>query len=338
MADKIKKAHGHIIQADWNQTDPLQMDYIHNKPKIPTLDHLASLEDLDKQQIKIVNRSGKVYTSQIRVRDLNWIADVNHPDTGEMLTWGCDYAPVELPKEANDSTVYTINIYNVPASIDYSASYPAGIGVCTPIELMKPGQSYDGYYSEATGDFMGAGDWREPNTHKACLYCDGTRFEPITFKNVTWTGPWAVLCGESSGEYWGLYEEFKDSIIEYSFINEESDEVALGPVHDIDLHSNTEVHYDFPVTELTINNLVVNNPKYSHEWTISFIAGDEAPIITMPNTTSINKINTQTGDIITTDVPIKWLYAEPVFEANHRYLITFKQIIDTIYGVWTVLE
>ncbi len=34
MADKIVKANGHIVQADWNQTDPLQMDYIHNKPEI----------------------------------------------------------------------------------------------------------------------------------------------------------------------------------------------------------------------------------------------------------------------------------------------------------------
>lgn len=33
MADKIMKANGHIMQADWNQTDPLQMDYIHNKPE-----------------------------------------------------------------------------------------------------------------------------------------------------------------------------------------------------------------------------------------------------------------------------------------------------------------
>ena len=28
------KANGHIVQADWNQTDPLKMDYIQNKPEI----------------------------------------------------------------------------------------------------------------------------------------------------------------------------------------------------------------------------------------------------------------------------------------------------------------
>ena len=42
MAQKITKANGHIVQADWNQTDPLKMDYIHNKPEIP--EHIASEE------------------------------------------------------------------------------------------------------------------------------------------------------------------------------------------------------------------------------------------------------------------------------------------------------
>ena len=36
MPNKITKANGHIVQADWNQTDPLKMDYIHNKPNILT--------------------------------------------------------------------------------------------------------------------------------------------------------------------------------------------------------------------------------------------------------------------------------------------------------------
>jgi hypothetical protein len=31
------KANGHIVQADWNQTDPLQMDYIQNKPELPVI-------------------------------------------------------------------------------------------------------------------------------------------------------------------------------------------------------------------------------------------------------------------------------------------------------------
>lgn len=43
------KAHGHIIQADWNQTDPLQMDYIHNKPEIPSIEGLVSENYVDNK-------------------------------------------------------------------------------------------------------------------------------------------------------------------------------------------------------------------------------------------------------------------------------------------------
>ncbi len=52
MADKVKKAHGHIIQADWNQTDPLEMNYIHNKPEnIATKDMLPKWVTLDNLNI-----------------------------------------------------------------------------------------------------------------------------------------------------------------------------------------------------------------------------------------------------------------------------------------------
>ena len=41
MANKITKAGGNIVQADWNQADPLKMDYIHNKPEnIITTDNI----------------------------------------------------------------------------------------------------------------------------------------------------------------------------------------------------------------------------------------------------------------------------------------------------------
>ncbi len=37
MAIQRAKANGHIIQSDWNQTDPKKFDYIHNKPEIPDI-------------------------------------------------------------------------------------------------------------------------------------------------------------------------------------------------------------------------------------------------------------------------------------------------------------
>lgn len=47
------KAHGHIVQADWNQTDPLKMDYIHNKPEnIITVDNIN--EHVSSTKINII--------------------------------------------------------------------------------------------------------------------------------------------------------------------------------------------------------------------------------------------------------------------------------------------
>lgn len=53
MEPKITKANGHIVQADWNQTNPLKMDYIHNKPEnIITVDNIN--EHVSSTKINIV--------------------------------------------------------------------------------------------------------------------------------------------------------------------------------------------------------------------------------------------------------------------------------------------
>jgi hypothetical protein len=57
----------------------------------------------------------------------------------------------------------------------------------------------------------------------------------------------------------------------------------------------------------------------SQEWTISFIAGDEDPLVILPSN-------------------VKWAITDPVFEANKKYLVTFKKIIDTYTGIWTVID
>jgi hypothetical protein len=300
MADKIKKAHGHIMQADWNQTDPLQMDYIHNKPKIPTLDHLASLEDLDKQQIKVVNRSGKVYTSQIKIEDLTWESD---PRVGYTLST----ANVPLPAElVTNDTIYTIKLINIPTDTSaLNTGWGGGIGIIHP---------------DAT-DISDTNMWDQA-VLKGLLYCDNTggyANDNIINRTVTWTGPWQVIEGESSGEhsFLSLWTE-SNTLIEYSFIKEESDEEALGPVHNIDLHSNTEVHYDFPVTELTINTLhKCFSDNINQQWVVSFIAGDIDPIVIVPE--SVN------------NKPVKWINGKPQFRSNKKYMLTFKEITDTFY-------
>lgn len=127
------------------------------------------------------------------------------------------------------------------------------------------------------------------------------------------------------------------------------------PIHDTYLHSDTEIHLKDPIESLLIEDLVRCYPEnIAQEWTISFITGNNLPSVTIPNNTTIPVRHAYLEDVYDSDyniigqkekfeyvnesLPIKWLYAEPVFEANHRYLITFKQIIDNIYGIWTVLE
>ena len=127
------------------------------------------------------------------------------------------------------------------------------------------------------------------------------------------------------------------------------------PIHDTYLHSDTEVHIKTPITSLTIQDLVRCYPEnWAQEWSISFKTDSSIPNITIPNNANFVVRNAELEvdydsnssfiqykevcSYYTEELPIKWLYAEPVFEANKKYLITFKQIIDTIYGVWTVLE
>jgi hypothetical protein len=110
---------------------------------------------------------------------------------------------------------------------------------------------------------------------------------------------------------------YKDTIIEYTYEIQEGE--YLGPIHDIELHSNQELHYDHPLTELTINEFVESYPSnMSQEWTISFIAGDKDPLVILPSN-------------------VKWAITDPVFEANKKYLVTFKKIINTYTGIWTVI-
>jgi hypothetical protein len=52
MAIQRAKANGHIIQSDWNQTDPKKFDYIHNKPEIPDISNVikSSAQNLSEAQ------------------------------------------------------------------------------------------------------------------------------------------------------------------------------------------------------------------------------------------------------------------------------------------------
>lgn len=113
-----------------------------------------------------------------------------------------------------------------------------------------------------------------------------------------------------------LKNRYKDASLVYSYYDSSTAEV---PEHEIDLYSNTEVHYKSPVEALKINSFVSSYPGYSESWTISFIAGDEDPIIDLPDN-------------------VKWAIAEPVFEANKYYLLTFVPVGEYYLGIWTVMN
>ena len=51
------KANGHIVQADWNQPNPLKMDYIQNKPEIKSGDTTGAIIFNDLNNIASGNYS-----------------------------------------------------------------------------------------------------------------------------------------------------------------------------------------------------------------------------------------------------------------------------------------
>lgn len=55
---KLSKANGHIVQVDWNETDPKSFSYIHNKPDFEQLTSDLATEEWVKgflnDYIKIV--------------------------------------------------------------------------------------------------------------------------------------------------------------------------------------------------------------------------------------------------------------------------------------------
>lgn len=53
MPNKITKANGHIVQSDWGQTDPMKMDYIHNKPELDNYGKIRN-DEVTYQRIPVI--------------------------------------------------------------------------------------------------------------------------------------------------------------------------------------------------------------------------------------------------------------------------------------------
>jgi hypothetical protein len=77
MAIKKLKANGHIVQADWGQTDPKKMDYIHNKPEIPDISDMIkssaqSLSEAQKAQARANIEAIAVDTTAVEGFNNSW--------------------------------------------------------------------------------------------------------------------------------------------------------------------------------------------------------------------------------------------------------------------------
>jgi hypothetical protein len=208
---------------------------------------------------------------------------------------------------------------------------------CERIAILEVFESI-GYKQEGTLGYLQYDGGSDPYDNSTWQ----TPQEQITFNTGSNTRL-TVLLGEDNipvSDISGFIAKYADVRIKiaYGKANQTS-------THETILRSDTELYYNTKLTDLTINGLSRSfDRSIAQEWSIAFTAGDADPIVTIPNSASFYVGTLDANNSAQLDaegketLPIKWLYAEPIFEANKKYLITFKQIIDTIYGVWTVLE
>jgi hypothetical protein len=92
---------------------------------------------------------------------------------------------------------------------------------------------------------------------------------------------------------------------------------GLTHEHSTNLYSNKEIHYDYPLTRLEINNFIKSyDTNRAQQWVVSFVAGDEDPIVFVPDN-------------------VIWAGSEPSFSAGNKYHIVFKELGDYIVGFYT---
>lgn len=316
-APRVTKANGHIVQADWNQTDPLKMDYIHNKPEIfdgdyHSLKNKPELFDGDynnltnKPERFVVNKAGGEYTKKIKFSDLDFQftnTELYDPDDPASW-WGVAFA--EIPGLPSDETIeYSIKLVNGPGTVTFQENTHVWGGVA----VLKDETAFED----------------QVRAHEVIAWIgDYTGYtETVEYNTTTHQGSWEVCIGEASGgaslaDIEDLKTIFSTADLEYSYSYYEGEDEAKGPVHSIDLHSDREIHYEYPVTELTITDLhKCFGDNIVQEWVVSFIAGDIDPVVVVPENLN-NK-------------PVVWINGKPQFRSKKKYMLIFKEVFNTIY-------
>lgn len=297
------KAHGHIVQADWNQTDPLQMDYIHNKPEIPVLPSLDNFVDKSYVDTEI----NKVYKKELINADLSGHTEI-----------------VSLSSLTPVNDLYMCVSVTVPQNTDVTFKFvngkdPASLGISSAENQSEyDNAGYTGFSCPCERISIKATETGHDSIDEASLgYLVANYHAEAEWHNIN--EEVTINSGESTNLYIRLSEDQLSIQDTAAFIAKYSG-VEIEASYGVNINSDTEYVCAEPFTNIHIVNFIKSYPEtVAQEWTISFLTDEESPSITVPNT-------------------IKWLYAEPIFEANHRYLVTFKQIHNNIYGIWTVLE
>lgn len=76
---KLSKANGHIVQVDWNETEPTSFSYIHNKPEIPSINGLAT-EAYVQDQINSINSGTSVTVGGVHQETFNADNKLDKPE------------------------------------------------------------------------------------------------------------------------------------------------------------------------------------------------------------------------------------------------------------------
>lgn len=303
--------------------------------------HAASKYYVDHYQKKIRNLDCTVVNVESTFGINVWEAPAGY--NGTLFDF---YAPIQIPEScigkevvfSIDTSISSVYLTNTSSNSSNSSGYPAleQIGI-----VSSKGESF----------------WQDAEN---CLAYneDGRGWEIKEYRCIpTSTMMYLALVEPNAGIPENWKDEFLYKYSLYLKLNMSCREYSENgtPVHDTYLHSDTEMHIKDPIDSIVIEDLVRCYPAdIAQEWTLSFKTSSNLPSITIPNNTIIpvrhayqedkfdNNYNVigvvEKFEYVNQQLPIKWLYAEPVFEANKKYLITFKQILDTIYGVWTVLE
>lgn len=302
MADKVKKAHGHIVQADWNQTDPLQMDYIHNKPEIP------STEELQKQ---IVIRNCTAETEQLNVQ-----IDFYEPlDTDGTAT---NYFGVAFPIHIPDQFVGQ----DISVSIDNTALADVTVNSSNTSEYIGITNSKEEYFT----------NFNDPR----CLASNegsGWTTTEVTH-NVQSTSAYLMLYFVTpipAGQLDNYRYKYSDKLkLAYSI--KTYTEVGDDFTYDTCLKSNQEVIYNHPISDSSITKLIESyDSNIDQSWSVIFVAGET-------NLFSRSTIELETYLGNTTTLELTWMGIKPTFKVGKQYQAIFKVVKDKCVGYCALID